>query len=78
MAEKEPIAVISVITDDDTGMYSIGEVDGGFAKAELKQHIEDYGSGGIINHLACMTAMVVEVSREIQSAKLVSKCGAGN
>ena len=78
MPEKKTIARISIITDDDTGMYSIGEVDGGFDRESLRQHIEDHGAGGIINHLAYMTAMTVEIAREIQAEKQPEAFSAAN
>lgn len=60
MSEKKRIGTTWVIIDDDTGMYHIGEVDGGFDRQLLRQHIEDHGSDELLRHLANMTTMVIE------------------
>ena len=39
MSEKVEIGTISVITDDDTGIYNIGEVCGGFKRCLLREQI---------------------------------------
>ena len=42
MPERKILAKIIKITDDDTGMYRIGEIDGGFPKIlEIDDHTED-------------------------------------
>lgn len=69
MSEKKRIGTTWVITDDDTGMYHIGEVDGGFDRQLLRQHIECYGPDELLVHLAHMTAMVINEHRSINASK---------
>ncbi len=65
MPEKMTMTKISVVTDDDTGMYSIGEIDGMFCKKELREHIESHGSQGLIEHLAFLQYQVIEMKRSM-------------
>ena len=65
MPESERLGTIRVITDTDTDMYEVGEVDGGFDRQRLRQHLECYGVTGVLKTLAHMTAMVVEEARDI-------------
>lgn len=67
MPERKQLGRISVITDCDTGMYSIGEIDGGFDSESVRNHIEKYGSSGLLEKLAYMTHVVVEQHRNINS-----------
>ena len=69
MPEQKQIGRISVITDCDTGMYSIGEIDGGFDSGAVRNHIEKYGSSGLLEKLAYMTHVVVEQQRNINAEK---------
>lgn len=69
MTERKRIASISVITDDDCGMYYIGELDGGFEPGVLQDHIERHGSEGLLKKLALMTHNVVEAERQVRQRK---------
>ena len=69
MPERKQIGQISVVTDDDTGMYHIGEIDGGFDPTLVKAHIESHGSTDLLQTLAYMTTMVVEHQREVNAMK---------
>jgi len=66
MPQKQTLATIWQVTDDDTGMYHIGEVDGGFNAEPLLCHIADHGTGEILKMLARMTAQVINIERELQ------------
>ena len=62
MPEKTPILIVSTITDDDTGMYCIGEVDGIFQKGQLLKHLQTYGITGkndLLTHLAFLQHQVI-------------------
>ena len=66
MSEKQELARIWAVTDDDTGMYRIGEVDGGF-NGNLQHQIEKYGSDELLKQLAYMTHTVIEMQRKQNS-----------
>ena len=67
MAEHKPIGEISVVTDTDTGMETVGEVRGGFNTLELEEHIKQYGSEGILSALNYMIFEIVNTKREINA-----------
>jgi len=65
MPEKQTLGRISAITDCDTGLYAIGEIDGGLELEMTRHHIKKYGSDGLLRQLAYMTHTVIETQREI-------------
>jgi len=67
MPERKTLGRISAITDCDTGMYSIGEIDGGMDREMTRQHIENYGSEGLLRTLAYMVHLVVDEQRQINN-----------
>ncbi len=68
MSEKINLGKIDVVTDCDTGMYRIGEIDGGF-NGELRSHIKRYGSDELLLKLSYMANTVIELQREINSSQ---------
>lgn len=63
MAQKHRIASLSVIIDDDTGMYQVGDIDGGFSDSDLSHFLRRYGEEGkdkLIKHLALMQYKVLD------------------
>lgn len=69
MPERKILAKITAITDHDTGMYHMGEIDGAFNSAELKEHIKSYGHEELIHKLAYMQFQVITAQREVNSEK---------
>jgi hypothetical protein len=69
MPERKQLAKISRVTDDDTGMYRIGEVEGAFQQDQLKEFISRYGKGGLLSTLAYMTHQVVSAAREVNQGQ---------
>ena len=67
MADRKELGRITIITDDSTGMYRIGEVDGGFHHDRLREHISEYGDTDILRLLAYMTSKVIGISRDINA-----------
>jgi len=47
MPERKTLVKIIKITDDDTGMYRIGEIDGGFSSEELLDYFNSHGEYGL-------------------------------
>ena len=74
MSEKKQLAKIWTVADDDTGMYKIGEVDGGFNSIALEEHIKDHGKDDLILHLSNMIYQVISKSREIDENSLHNSC----
>mgnify|MGYP003119648607 CR=1 FL=1 len=64
MTEKRLLGSISAVTDCETGMYRIGEIEGGF-NGLLDDHIRSYGSEGLLITLARFTSTVFETQRKI-------------
>lgn len=55
MPERKELFTVSVISDDDTGMYTIGEVDGGMSTGYLKDYLKEFGNEGkdnLLTHLS--------------------------
>jgi len=46
MTDRKKFLTISMITDDDCGMYQIGELDGGFDEQMLGQYLERHEIDG--------------------------------
>ena len=72
MPETKAIATITQVTDDDTGMYFIGEIDGLFQREELIRYLKSHGKKGkqeLHEHLAYMQSQVIQAWRDINSEK---------
>lgn len=69
MAEDKRIGTISVITDTETGQEKIGDVQGGFDEIQLKEHIKNYGIGGLLETITWMNFQVWQMHREINAEK---------
>lgn len=67
MPERKNLAKIDVVTDDDSGNYYIGEVDGGFREDELRNHIKQHGHQELCSHLAYLQFQVWSTLRQINS-----------
>lgn len=54
MPERKELCKLSTVTDDDTGMYHIGEIDGLFQGDDLKEYLKRHGEKGVdrlVRHL---------------------------
>ena len=67
MPQTEILANVTVVTDDDTGMWSIGEVEGQFFNDRLKEHIESHGVHSILIQLSQMIYSAIDMNRDIQN-----------
>ena len=67
MPQTEILANVTVVTDDDTGMWSIGEVEGQFFNDRLKEHIESHGVDSILIQLNQMIYSAIDMNRDIQN-----------
>lgn len=57
MSQRKDLIKINYHTDDDTGMYSIGEIDFGVS-AELDNYLEHYGRKGMDDILKTMCHLI--------------------
>ena len=67
MASRKNLLSVDYHFDDDTGMYSIGEIDTGIS-INLTSYIEQYGEAGvkdILAGLAYLSGQVQEEFREV-------------
>lgn len=69
MAEYKEIGKISIVTDTETGQEKIGDVEGGFNSIELKKHIQQYGTHGLLETMAWMNFQIWETHRELNVNK---------
>ncbi len=67
MPQTEILANVTVVTDDDTGMWSIGEVEGQLFNDRLKEHIESHGVDSILIQLNQMIYSAIDMNRDIQN-----------
>jgi len=80
MPERKTILEISKVTDDDTGMYCIGEIDGIFQKHTLDAYLSSHGEKGkseLINHLAYLQSQIIDAWREINNDTDCTACNGG-
>ena len=79
MPERKLLARIAYVTDHDTGLYRIGEVDGAFQEDQLKEFIASYGRDELLSTLAYMTHQVISAARELNREREPAGCAkAGN
>ncbi len=69
MSEKQLLTRLSYITDDDTGIYKMGEVDGVFSLPELEKYISVYGVDGLYRHLCFLISQVKNAENNLHVAK---------
>ena len=74
MSNIKQLGSIGYHTDDDTGTYDIGEIDGGWNVALLENYVRRYGVNGILYQLALMTTSVIEAKRKINAEKHQAWC----
>lgn len=67
MAEKETLTELQFITDDDTGMYEIGEMWGGFDPYRLEKYIRRFGPEELYKTLTHMSSQVFDTVRNINA-----------
>lgn len=60
MSERKQLLSISYHSDDDTGMYNIGEIDFGI-NGQLDDYIKQYGYEGVKDILATLGHLAYEV-----------------
>ncbi len=76
-AETKKLAQVSYVTDTDVSYYEIGEVEGSFQEAQLKDYIKRFGYEKLCSQLAYMQFQIWEAVREINGERNVetgAKC----
>lgn len=69
MAEKQTLITLDVVTDDDTGMYQVGEVDFGIRNA-LEQHIKKRGAEELLLTMTYLIYHIKDVEQRITASAL--------
>ena len=64
-AETKKLAEIRFVTDTDVGYYEIGEVEGSFQEAQLKEYIKRFGHEKLCSQLGYMQFQIWKALREI-------------
>jgi len=59
--QRETILKLIKITDDDAGMYQIGEIDGGFSDEELLEYLKSHGEYGLHQLTAKLTHIQFQI-----------------
>lgn len=75
MPEKKSLVNIGYITDTETPVFSLGEVDGYFDHDILDNYIEYYGSEQLILHLARLQFQVIERQKSVNLDKTFEGIG---
>lgn len=76
MSERRTLITIDYHTDDDTGMYRVGEVDFGI-HGHLDEFIDRYGYHGCVEIAAALMHMSYEVKKRLLD-KSVADQGSAN
>lgn len=66
MAQRKDLLTVSVVTDDETGMYKIGEIDFGVSGL-LYDYLSHHGKDGVRDILAVLGHLAWEVKEEYYS-----------
>ena len=69
MPERRTLVSITTVTDHDTEMYHIGEIDGLLQHGELKEHIKRHGHQELLVHLAYLQSQVFTALHEVNDEK---------
>ena len=71
-SKLETLCRISKVTDDDCGMYRIGEIEGAFSPEELEDYLKRYGEYGesqLLGKLAFLQWQVWNAVHKINAEK---------
>ena len=68
-AETKKLAEIRFVTDTDVGYYEIGEVEGSFQEAQLKDYIKRFGHEKLCSQLGYMQFQIWKALREINGER---------
>lgn len=70
MSEKKLITHLAVITDTDTDMHTIGDIDGGNIDEEwLEGYIESYGTQKLLDAVALISYQIKKADMELKRKK---------
>jgi len=68
-AETKKLAEVRYVTDTDVSYYEIGEVEGAFQEAQLKDYIKRFGHEKLCSRLAYMQFQIFKAVREINGER---------
>ena len=70
MPKREDLVTITQVTDHDSGMYYIGEIDGLLQKNDLQEFLKRHGEKGkneLVQHLAFLQHQIISEWLELQT-----------
>ena len=67
--ETKKLATIEFITDFETPMYHIGEVQGAFNENELLDYVRSYGTKDLLEHLTYLHFQIMTTVRMLNAIK---------
>ncbi len=70
MASRETLLTVSMITDDETGLYHIGEIDSGIHVGTLKSFLKSYGHEGKKDLINSLAHLITEVNNEFTNMEV--------
>ena len=69
MSARKPLLEIEYHSDDETGMYKVGEIDFGI-NGELDEYLEKYGYEGKKEIIATLGYLIFEVENRFRNNEL--------
>jgi len=64
MPETQLLGNIRYVTDTDSSIYDLGEVEGGFDSTQLRDYIAQYGTDGYDQLIRALAYMVTNATNE--------------
>ena len=65
MSQRKELLSVEYHSDDDTGMYSVGEIDFGIS-GNLDEYLQHYGAKGKQEIIATLSYLIYEVERKFR------------
>lgn len=75
MSQRKPLLEVTYHTDDDTGMYRIGEIDFGI-NGGLEKYLERYGYEGKKEIVSTLGYLIYEVENQFKKVNETAHQGA--
>ena len=63
MASRKELLTLEYITDDETGNYTIGEIDFGISSETLDKYLQHYGNKGKNEIMSMLGFLMYEIQR---------------
>ena len=74
---RQLISPVQYHSDDDTGMYKVGEIDTCPPKLQIEAYIKSYGDYGkeqLLDYFSCCIAMTIEAHKKVHEDERDCDC----